>query len=499
MQPAENGQPADKGKNNRPRTVYPVGEIPHLWANGIGREVRSTSASVQITPDCIRLISYATAVAVRTEAFTSQGVRVYLFTSRGYSRTTSKLISRALAAIPHKTHFVRDVLWDGRRETISETLAVSTSTPVDLGNITFCVPHLGSSIGSPGRSGHLENLAHLVETAKETAAKASRKAARFSPIMAGEFFSQAVLYWKTFLPDEPDPLTGIDFDGIAAAFAKANARQRAAEDAEKHRRRDYERREDLWMTEAAPALAALAEVVREFLTYRGPSSTPSAGLAFVLDYEAGKPIDPAQWEGAGFEYLGVALDDLLRNGSDLNPYSTNGGGARFVNSVRMVKPTFSFTKFVPPYPVPPVRKVFGKPVRDFVARLHRVREAVGLSYRSTTGDKFVRAFGRNLVRVSGDDLRTSGNASVPVAVVRALWARHGAEVVEAARSPVALHFPEARRAGLYSWTGFEVAPVVGLASGSGSSLLRIGCHLVGSEDLCRLAARLGWPSPNADA
>ena len=35
-----------------------------------------------------------------------------------------------------------------------------------------------------------------------------------------------------------------------------------------------------------------------------------------------------------------------------------------------------------------------------------------------------------------------------------------------------------------------LADAAARASGSGASLLRIGCHLVGAEDLCRLAARL---------
>jgi len=484
MHPANNGQPADKGKSPRLRSSYPTKEIPHLWANGIHRYIYSRSSSVQITPDCTRLISYATAVAVRTEVFTAQGVRVYLFTSRSYSTTTSRLLSQALAAIPHKVHFVRDEHWDGRRETISECLGVAEGTPVDLGSITFAVPNLGSAIGSPGRQSHRENLAAIVDRAKAEVAKASKARARFTPILAGEMFSQALCYWRTFLADEPDPLTGIDFAGIAAAFAKSKARQNAAEAAERAARQDYERREDKWMAEAAGALGALAKVVRKFLANGDPATDARAA---VLAYEAGQEIDATP--SAGFADLGLALSELIRKGS-----GSDDGGEFFNLAVKRVKPSFNFAGYVSPYPLPPARKVFGKVIRDHAPRLYRVRDAVGLPYLSyAEGSKFKQSFGRELIRVVGADLRTSSGAAVPLAIVRALWARHGDEVRAAAGLPCATHFPEGRKAWLYTWTGYQTANAPAFASGSGSSLLVIGCHLVGAEDLVRLARRLEWP------
>lgn len=486
MHPANNGQPADKGKNNRLRQVYPSGEIPHLWANGITREVRSRSSSVQQTPEGLRLVSYATPVAFRTECFTPQGCRVYLFTSRTYSTTTSRLVSNALHAIPNKATFDRPAFWDGRRESIVETLRCTNDAPVDLGSVTFCVPNIGSSIGAPGRQSHRENLAHLLNEATNNAAKAARKSVRFSPVMAGELFSQVVLYWRTFLADEPDPLAAVDFGKIAESFAKAARRQAAADAAGVAARRDYERREDVWMAEAAEALAAVAAVVRSVVG----GSQAEANLAAVLRYEATGKDDPAAEDSDALDALTLSIQSLARYGSDQNPYSSNRDAAGFVAGVKAVCPSFNYTRHLPPYPVAPVRYVFGKPISDFLPRLFRIRDAVGLPY--SRGNHSAR-FGRHLVRVVGEDLRTSGGASVPLAIVRALWARHGAEVREAALAPYALTLPEGRRAGLYTWTGFVVAPEVARASGSGASLLRIGCHLVGAEDLCRLARRLEWP------
>ena len=487
MQPANNGQPADKGKTPRLRQVYPTGEIPHLWANGILRDVRSRSSSVERTPDGIRLVSYSTTVAFRTEVFTSQGCRVYLFTSRNYSTTTSRLVSNALRAIPNPATFVRETNWDGRRETIPTDLYCINQQPVDLGSMFFSVPNVGSTIGGPGRQAHRENLAHILGRALDEADKSGRKSVRFAPVMAGELFSQALLYWRTFLADEPDPLASVDFGKIAESFAKAARRQAAAEEAGKAARRKFEREEDTWMAEASEALAAVAAVVRSVVG----GSQAEAALAAVIRFEATGDADPAAEDSDAFAILTEALQSLARYGSDLDPYASNRNAAGFVAGVKAVCPSFNYSKHLPPYPKAPVRYVFGKPTSDFFPRLFRIREAVGLPYHSR-GNRFAR-FGRNLIRVVGEDLRTSDGAAVPLSVVRLLWARHGAEVKAAAAEPVALNFPASRSAGLYSWTGYELTGEAARASGSGASLLRIGCHLVGAEDICRLARRLEWP------
>lgn len=486
MQPANNGQPADKGKSPRLRQVYPAREIPHLWANGILRDVRSRSSSVERTPDGIRLVSYSTTVAFRTECFTPQGCRVYLFNSRNYSTTTSRLISNALAAVPNKCHFDRPAHWDGRRETIATELTSPTSVPIDLGSLTFCVPNVGSTIGGPGRQAHRENLAHILTRALDEADKSGRKSVRFAPVMAGELFSQVVLYWRTFLPEDPDPLAEVDFGKIAESFAKAARRQAAAEQAGKDARRKFEREEDLWMAEAAEALAAVAAVVRSVV-----GNQAEASLAAVLRFEATGDADPAAEDSDAVESLTLALQSLARYGSDLDPYASNRNAAGFVAGVKAVCPSFNYTRHLSPYPKAPVRYVFGKPTSDFFPRLFRIREAVGLPYYSR-GNRFAR-FGRNLVRVVGEDLRTSDGAAVPLSIVRLLWSRHGAEVKAAAAEPVALTLPASRSAGHYTWTGYQVAEPAARTSGAGASLLRIGCHLVGAEDLCRLARRLEWP------
>jgi hypothetical protein len=488
MHPADNGQPADKGKSPRLRNVYPAGEIPHLWANGILRDVRSRSSSVERTPDGIRLVSYSTTVGFRTECFTPEGVRVYLFTSRTYSTTTSRLVSKALAAIPNFATFKRETHWDGRRETIAEDLYCINGQPVDLGSITFAVPNVGSTIGGPGRQAHRENLAHILGRAVEEAAKSGRKSVRFAPVMAGELFSQVLLYWKTFLADEPDPLAEVDFGKIAESFAKAARRQAAAEQAVKAARRKYEREEDTWMAEASGALAAVAAVVRSIVG----GSQADAALAAVLRYETTGAAAPAAEDSDALDALAAALQSLARYGSNLDPYAANRNGTGFVDGVKAVCPSFTFSGYLPPYPKAPVRYVFGKPVSDYMPRLFRLRDAVGLPYGR--GNLTAR-FGRQLIRVDGEDLRTSDAAAVPLAIIRALWARHGAEVKAAAAEPVALNFPASRSAGLYSWVGYQIADTAARASGSGASLLRIGCHLVGAEDLCRLAARLEWPEP----
>ena len=485
MQPANNGQPADKGKTPRLRQVYPTGEIPHLWANAINRDVRSRSSSVERTPDGIRLVSYSTTVAFRTEVFTSQGCRVYLFTSRNYSTTTSRLISNALRAIPNPATFDREAHWDGRRETIPEVLRCINDQPVDLGSVFFSVPNVGSTIGGPGRQAHRENLAHILARALDEADKSGRKSVRFAPVMAGELFSQALLYWRTFLADEPEPFAAVDFGKIANSFAKASRRQAAAEEAGRAARRDYERREDVWMAEAAEALAAVAAVVRSAV-----GNQAEASLAAVLRYEATGTADPASEDSDALDALTSALQSLARYGSDLDPYASNRNAAGFVAGVKAVCPSFNYTRHLSPYPVAPVRYVFGKPTSDFFPRLFRIREAVGLPYY-TRGN--LRRFGRQLIRVVGEDLRTSDGAAVPLTLIRALWSRHGAEVKAAAAEPVALTLPASRSAGHYTWTGYQVADDAARTSGAGASLLRIGCHLVGAEDLCRLARALEWP------
>lgn len=488
MHPANNGSPADKGKSPRLRHVYPTGEIPHLWANGILRDVRSRSSSVERTPDGIRLVSYSTTVGFRTEVFTSQGCRVYLFNSRNYSTTTSRLISNALRAIPNPATFDRESHWDGRRETIPEVLRCINDQPVDLGSIFFSVPNVGSTIGGPGRQSHRENLAHILARALDEADKSGRKSVRFAPVMAGELFSQALLYWRTFLADEPEPFAAVDFGKIAESFAKAARRQAAAEQAGKDARRKFEREEDSWMAEASEALAAVAAVVRSVVG----GSQADAALAAVVRYETTGADAPAAEDSDALDTLVAALQSLARYGSNLDPYAANRNGAGFVDGVKAVCPSFAFSGYLPPYPKAPVRYVFGKPVSDFMPRLFRLRDAVGLPYGR--GNRTAR-FGRQLVRAVGEDLRTSDGAAVPLTLIRALWSRHGDEVKAAAAEPVALNFPASRTAGHYSWTGYQVADAAARASGSGASLLRIGCHLVGAEDLVRLASRLGWPDP----
>jgi hypothetical protein len=490
MQPASNGQPADKGrKANRIRTRYSTGEVPHLWANGHAVDVHSTSSRTERTPDGLRLISYATPVGNRLEAFTPEGCRVYLLASRTYSKTTSKMLGRAEAAIPFKAESPNLGLWDGNPFGMPYELASQGGHPLDLCSVVFHVPNLGTSVGI-GRENHKENLRHLIARAFDLSISETRKGIRFYVRPIASAFVDAIRYHRTFLADEPEPFAGFDFAALAARIKKAKARGDAAAAKFERDRRDITRAEDKWIADNAELLGRIAEAVRSTHVER------SGGLVGILRaFEAGeiaKLPSPGDSLFSGPNPIASAVGELINHG---HLYRTGLDRSRaFINLMRQVCPDFpSPADFVPPFPLSPERCVFGKRVRDFTPNYHKVLDAVGLAAFRESPHK--GAFGRDLVQVRAGELKTTAGASVPVAVVRALWGRHGAEVKEAALSPYALRFPEPRRAGLYLWTGYQPATPAAAATDSGASLLQIGCHLIGAADLVRLASRMGWEDP----
>lgn len=501
MHPASNGQPADKG-TKRTRLVYPVNEVPHLWANGVADPIRSTSSSVRPAPGGTLLVSYATAVGNRLDAFTPEGSRVFLLTSKEYSKTTSTLVGRAESAIPFRFRWsfadavqsVPGLLmgeWSGHLADLPASGQTFEGVPLDRASVVFKVPHVGrlSEGGTPTEAEHLENLRHLVRTAVEAVEKAGRRlSAEADRSALAVAFADARLYCRTFVGrDFADFIPASEFDRFAVILSKVRTR------VEKHRKAveadaaAFRRSEAEWIAKAAPLLRFLAEAARE---ERTRTQNPTLALD-VAEFENGGKVEAfASVARPGLMTIARAADALIRTGCDASPTKSDDP---FRVCVRAIRPGFGGFYYVPAYPTSPVRHVFGKPVRDYDRDLSKVWDAVGINPREFNAHGLDR-FGRDLIQVDASgNIRTSKDARVPLSIVRALWGRHSAEVREAALAPYALRFPEVRKAGHYVWTGYEVASPAAVESSAGASCLRVGCHLIGAADVIRLAARLKWP------
>lgn len=81
------------------RSVYPADEIPHLWAHGVpaGREIRNQCRNLFAQGDTI--FSYGQHFPMARRVETPGGI-VFLVTTRTYSVTTSRHLSRTRYAVP---------------------------------------------------------------------------------------------------------------------------------------------------------------------------------------------------------------------------------------------------------------------------------------------------------------------------------------------------------------------------------------------------------------
>jgi hypothetical protein len=506
MQPANNGQPADKG--HKLRSVHATEQVAHLWANGVGRFIRNAQETAS-TSTCGRILySYAQAIAARTDAVDAEGRRVYLFNADAReSTTTQKHMRNASRAVPFHVFFSASsstgTAWDGRRETIVPTTYLyltngADKAPTTSHVLTFSVHDVHADNGHA----HAANYKRLFERAASNAREMAKRRSHFYPSHVAQTFRAAAEYRALFCADYcADLADSFDWDALATSFAKVLARKEKAEREALARSASFRRAELEWMTAVAPTLTDLTAVMRAEAG-RGGNALRDAVIAFETSglWDTAAPSAPAHAR------VRACILALIREGA-----------AGFCDAAERVGlkvlPAFSLPvdgAIRPPcaamvrcYPKPPTRKVFGREVSDEYSNVRQVYDAVGLErYDSGLGFRSARlATGRDLlfVRQGGDEVITSSGARVPVAIVAALWRRHAAEIVAAATNPVALTFPETRRVGPFAWIGYDLGDSGARATDGGESVLLIGCHKVAAADVARLARRLGWTAAEAEA
>ena len=509
MQPANNGQPAAKGK--KLRQVHATEQVAHLWANGVDRYICNAATTASTSPDGRVLYSYAQAIAARTDARDAAGRKVYLFYANAHSSNTTQRHVRACAsAIPfHVAYHASSSsasAWDGQRETIGAASYLYYSTGADKAPtteqvLTFSVRDVHASNGVAHAANYRDLFARAVAHAREMV----KRREHFYPSYVAHNFRTAFEYRAIFCRDYTEDLEAtFDWTALAASFAKVLARKEKAAKASASRSADYKRAEDEWMRAVAPTLTDLAAFLR---------SAPVDGAVNVMRdavaaFEASGVWDLATETSPAQARVRAALGALVKDGACAFVDAAPRLGLKVLNAfsapvVGAIRPPCG--ALVRGYPKPATRKVFGRERADDYSNVRQVYEAVGLPRYETYGAFGARsprlAIGRDLlyVRANGDEVITSGGARVPVGIVAALWRRHGAEIDAAAAEPVALTFPEARRVGSFTWIGYDLGDSAARATDGGASVLIVGCHKVAAADVARLARRLGWGEPAASA
>jgi len=509
MQPANNGQPADKGK--KLRQVHATEQVAHLWANGVGRFIRNAQETASTSPCGRILYSYAQAIAARTEARDAAGRKVYLFYANAReSNTTQRHVRDCARAIPFHVAYNASSssaeAWDGQRETIGAATYLYYSTGADKAPtteqvLTFSV----RDVHAEGGVAHAANYRDLFARAAAHAREMSKRREHFYPSYVAQNFRTAAEYRAIFCRDYADDLEEtFDWTALAASFAKVVARKEKAAKASASRSADYRRAEEEWMRAVAPTLTDLAAFLR---------SAPVDGAVNIMRdavaaFEASGVWDLATETSPAQARVRAVLGALIKDGAGAFVDAAERLGIRVLNAFSLpvdgaIRPPCA--ALVRGYPRPATRKVFGRAVADDYSNVRQVYEAVGLPRYETYGAFGARAprlaIGRDLlyVRANGDEVITSGGARVPVGIVAALWRRHGAEITAAATNPVALTFPEARRVGSFTWIGYDLGDSAARATDGGESALIVGCHKIAAADVARLARRLGWGEPAASA
>jgi hypothetical protein len=506
MQPANNGQPAEQGQ--KLRRVHATEQVAHLWGNGIQYSIRNAQETASTSDNGRVLFSYAQAIAARTDVVDPDGRRVYLFNSAAReSTTTQKHMRNANRAVPFHVCFTSNSsgsdAWDGRRETIGDATCLyymggAENAPTSAQVLTFAVP----DVQAEGGHAHAANYKRMFENATAHAREMSKRRSNFYPSFVAQNFRAAAEYRALFCADYcADLADSFDWDALAAAFAKVKARKDKAEAAARARSAGYHAAEKRWMEVAAATLGDLAYQVRH-----APDAGRHGLREAVAVYEATGTWDIAAETSPVNARVRRLVEHLIKNGGKGFSVLAQELGFKVapfdgVAAEGMIKTPCPIA--LDAYPRPIERYVFGRAVRDEYPQLHRVYEAAGISRHdvgAAWGSKSPRhVIGRDLIRVSADsaEVITSGGARVPLALVAALWRRHGAEISAAAAEPCALTFPEARRVGTFAWIGYGLGDSAAWSSGGGASALLIGCHKVGAEDVARLARRLAWPEPEA--
>lgn len=507
MQPANNGQPAAKGK--KLRQVHATEQVAHLWANGVDRYICNAATTASTSPDGRVLYSYAQAIAARTDARDAAGRKVYLFYANARaSNTTQRHVRNCARAIPfHVSYYASSSSaegWDGRRETIGAATYLFYSSGADNAPtteqvLTFSVRDVHASNGVAHAANYRDLFARAVAHAREM----EKRREHFYPTYVAQNFRTAFEYRAIFCRDYAEDLEEtFDWDALAASFAKVLARKQKAAAASAARSADYKRAEGEWMRAVAPTLTDLAALMRE-----APVGGDNAMREAVRTFEATGVWDLAVETSPAQTRVRACVAALIKDGAAA--FCDVAARAGF-----KVLPAFSLpvdgairppcAALVRGYPRPATRKVFGRERAEDYSNVRQVFEAVGLPrYQPwTQGQRAARlTIGRDLlyVRANGDEVITSGGARVPLGIVAALWRRHGAEIDAAAAEPVALTFPEARRVGSFTWIGYDLGDSAAHATDGGASVLIVGCHKVAAADVARLARRLGWPEPEASA
>lgn len=184
------------GQQKRQRHVFPTDEIPHLWYHRTQSEARNPGRNLYFEGDTI--FSYGDHFPIARHM--KQGRKeAVLFTTRGYSVTTSG----------HKSSV---------RQAIPDTATV------------FEVPNLAGGCGD-GMIDHTANLAHFVTESKESLGKAQRARANGKWDLDAAFASRdtARQYAKFFKVPAPS------FDFLPTGKALAELRKQIAERAERHK------------------------------------------------------------------------------------------------------------------------------------------------------------------------------------------------------------------------------------------------------------------------
>lgn len=103
------------------KTVFPTREVCHLWANGIGRDIRNSRSNVYTIHNGRTLLSYGEHFVIGAFVSNKKGGRVLLWNSDNYGPTTSR----------HKSHAWR-ALWSSHRQDLIGVPGIQASELADL-------------------------------------------------------------------------------------------------------------------------------------------------------------------------------------------------------------------------------------------------------------------------------------------------------------------------------------------------------------------------------
>jgi hypothetical protein len=470
------------------RTVYPMRQLIHLWANGCPRDLRGGNVSTWNKSNGSTLFSYAAPIACRLPKAvrTPDGCRVFLMRSPFRSMTTARHISHARGALPSVVSFVCADDWTGLAADLPAS--VQGAVPGVPSHAFFCF--YGVRDVCPNSAvAHADNYSALHFDAVAELEGLRKAFKHGNPRRVAELFATADYYRRTFISESAPLAIPADAPAILAGFNKRRANTVAREAATEARLRGAR---NAWLA----AYAGTAEAIRHHYVAAAYAATVAVGdgsatiTEKVAAWESGEawPAE-GQAEGEAGELLRRTVRALLAgNGAQVREQLA------IPEAVRAALPCPATVCLRGAWPK-------GKGWRHDFGTDRAFWDSCGINPYGGNGvwprQGATQKAGRALVRLTADgsEIVTSDGARLPASIAHTLWKRYGALMREAATAEAAPAFPVDGAGiafGPFTWTGWEALPAEARASGGGVWALRVGCHRIAAADLCRLAGRAEW-------